>query len=134
MSEKTWVEELTTEACWKKLRDAEFGRLAFVVVDEVHILPINFAVKEDKLYFLTAEGTKLLGVVMGAPVAFEIDEYDEDAATSVVVRGTARLLPEDEAHLADDLVSLPWVLPETPKYNVVCIDPTVVTGRRFGRV
>ena len=43
------------------------------------------------------------------------------------------LLPEDEAHAADDLDDLPWVLPETPKYNVVRIEPAVVSGRHFRR-
>ena len=134
MDERPQLEELTTQECWDMLRGIDFGRLAFVVVDEVHIVPVNYAVKEERLYFLTAEGTKLLGVVMGSPVAFEIDTYEDEAATSVVVRGSARLLPENEAHVADDLVSLPWVLPDTPKYNVVCIDPLIVTGRRFARV
>lgn len=133
MDEGTQVEELTTQECWEMLRDEDLGRLAFRVVDEVHILPINYAVRGESLLFLTAEGTKLLGVVMESSVALEIDSYDDETARSVVVRGSARLLPEDEAHVADDLMTLSWVLPETPKYNVVCIDPKVVTGRRFRR-
>ena len=133
MEDQEQVQELTAHECWEALRDHELGRFAFRVVDEVHILPVNYAVRDDSLLFLTAEGTKLLGVVMQAPVALEIDGYDEEAAWSVVVRGNARLLSESEAHEADDLEALPWVLPETPKYNVVRIEPTVVSGRRFRR-
>ena len=123
------VTELTSEECWKMLRDEEFGRLAYRLVDEVHITPINYAVDGDSLLFRTAEGNKLLAVVMGSEVAFEIDRYGEDSARSVVVRGTARLLPEDEAHRAENVPLRPWV--PTLKYNVVEITPKVVSGRAF---
>ena len=43
------------------------------------------------LLFRTAEGNKLLAVVMGSEVAFEIDRYDEESARSVVVRGHGTL-------------------------------------------
>ena len=123
------VSELTLEECWEMLRDEEFGRLAYRLVDEVHITPINYAVQEGSLLFRTAEGNKLLAVVMGSEVAFEIDRYDEESARSVVVRGTARLLPEDEAHRADNVPLRPWTT--TLKYNVVEIQPKIVSGRAF---
>jgi nitroimidazol reductase NimA-like FMN-containing flavoprotein (pyridoxamine 5'-phosphate oxidase superfamily) len=129
MSIEEPVTELSTTECWEMLHAEEFGRLAFRLVDEVHITPVNYAVDGDSLLFRTAEGSKLLGIVMGAPVAFEVDQYDEETARSVVVRGTARLLPEDEAHRADGLPLRPWV--PTEKYNVVEIVPTVITGRHF---
>jgi nitroimidazol reductase NimA-like FMN-containing flavoprotein (pyridoxamine 5'-phosphate oxidase superfamily) len=123
------VTELTSEECWEMLRNEEFGRLAYRLVDEVHITPINYAVEGGSLLFRTAEGNKLLAVVMGSEVAFEIDRYDEESARSVVVRGTARLLPEDEAHRADNVPLRPWTT--TLKYNVVEIQPKVVSGRAF---
>lgn len=123
------VTELTSEECWQMLRDEEFGRLAYRLVDELHITPINYAVEGDSLLFRTAEGNKLLAVVMGSEVAFEIDRYGEDSARSVVVRGTARMLPEHEEHRADNLALRPWV--PTLKYNVVEIQPKVVSGRAF---
>ena len=83
------VTELTSEECWEMLREEEFGRLAYRLVDEVHITPINYAVEGGSLLFRTAEGNKLLAVAMGSEVAFEIDRYGEDSARSVVVRGTS---------------------------------------------
>lgn len=118
------VTELTQEECWEMLREEEFGRLAYRLVDEIHITPINYAVDGSALLFRTAEGNKLLAVVMGSDVAFEIDHYGEDYARSVVVRGSARLLPEDEAHRAENVSLRPWV--QTVKYNVVEIEPKVV--------
>jgi nitroimidazol reductase NimA-like FMN-containing flavoprotein (pyridoxamine 5'-phosphate oxidase superfamily) len=123
------VTELTSEECWEMLREEEFGRLAYRLVDEVHITPINYAVEGGSLLFRTAEGNKLLAVAMGSEVAFEIDRYGEDSARSVVVRGTARLLPEDEAHRAENVALRPWV--PTLRYNVVEIEPKVVSGRAF---
>ncbi|GAB2772872.1 pyridoxamine 5'-phosphate oxidase family protein [Nocardioides salsibiostraticola] len=123
------VTELTADECWEMLRGEEFGRLAYRLVDEIHITPINYAVEGGSLLFRTAEGNKLLAVVMGSEVAFEIDTYGEDSARSVVVRGTARLLPEDEAHRSEKVALRPWV--PTLKYNVVEITPRVVSGRAF---
>ncbi|MGN0065268.1 MAG: pyridoxamine 5'-phosphate oxidase family protein [Nocardioides sp.] len=121
--------EMTPQECWDFLREQEFGRLAFHLADEVHITPINYAVDHETLLFRTAPGSKLLGIVMNEDVAFEIDQYTETHATSVILRGRARLLEEDEAHRSDNLRLRPWV--DTEKYNVVEILPTQVSGRNF---
>lgn len=123
------ITTLTTEECWDLLRSHELGRLAFHLADEVHLVPVNYAVDEDTLLIRTAEGSKLLGVVMNPDVAFEIDDYDEGTAISVVVRGRAEVLDEHEEHRAEELPLRPWV--SSLKYNVVEITPTRVTGRRF---
>ena len=123
------VTVLSHEECWDLLREAEFGRLAFRMSDAVHLVPVNYAVDEDRLLFRTAEGDKLLGVVMHPDVVFEIDDYDERSAHSVVLRGIARRLEEDEEHRADEIGLRPWL--GTVKYNVVEIRPTSVSGRAF---
>jgi nitroimidazol reductase NimA-like FMN-containing flavoprotein (pyridoxamine 5'-phosphate oxidase superfamily) len=128
MSEE-FATQLSQDECWDLLREEELGRLAFRMVDEVHIAPVNFAVDHDTLLFRTAGGEKLLAVAMGSEVAFEVDRWTEDTARSVVVRGTARILSEHEEHRAESLPLRPWV--GTPKYNVVEITPRVVTGRSF---
>lgn len=129
MADDERVTELSTQECWEMLRENEFGRLAFRLVDEVHITPINYAVDHETLLFKTAEGNKLLSVAMGSEVAFEIDEYDDDSARSVVVRGIPRLLGEDEEHREENVALRPWV--GTLKYNVVEIAPQKITGRAF---
>ena len=129
MSEENPISVLSTEECWDLLRAHEFGRLAFHLADEVHLTPVNYAVDGETLLFRTAEGSKLLGVEMNADVAFEIDEFDEHHATSVVLRGVARRLPEDEAHRAENIPLRPWV--PTLKYDVVEIRPSQISGRAF---
>lgn len=129
MSEENPITDLTTEECWEFLRSQEFGRLAFHLADEVHITPVNYAVDGETLLFRTAEGSKLLGVVMNADVAFEIDSFDEAHAKSVILRGTARQLDELEEHRAENVPLRPWV--PTLKFNVVEITPTEISGREF---
>lgn len=120
---------ITTERCWDLLEDEEFGRLAYRLVDEVHLVPINYVVDGRSLLFRTSEGNKLLAAALESDVAFEIDWYDATAAWSVVARGRLRMLGEDEQHRADGLPLHPWV--PTLKYDVVELTPEVVTGREF---
>ena len=129
MSEQEPIGVMTPDECWDMLRSHEFGRLAFHLAGEVHLTPINYAVDHDTLLFRTAEGSKLLAVEMNPDVAFEIDEVDEEHASSVVVRGNARHLGEDEEHRAENVPLRPWV--PTLKYDVVEIRPTEISGRRF---
>jgi nitroimidazol reductase NimA-like FMN-containing flavoprotein (pyridoxamine 5'-phosphate oxidase superfamily) len=112
------------------LHAQEFGRLAFHLLDEVHIVPLNYAVDQDRrIIFRTAEGSKLLGLTINDDVAFEVDEFSEDLATSVVLRGRARHLEGRDADATDQLPLRPWV--NTAKYNVVAIEVDEINGRRF---
>lgn len=120
---------MSLEECWEALRGREFGRLAFHLLGDVHITPLNYAVDGETLLFRTAQGNKLLGVVMHGPVALEIDELTGDEAWSVVVRGSARVLEGQEAHRAEALPLRPWVGDD--KEIVVEIAPEEVSGRRF---
>jgi len=130
MTDHDPVSLMTDEECWEMLREHEFGRLAFHLVDEVHIVPMNYAVDDDnRLVFRTAEGAKLLGLTINADVAFEIDDFGGEMAQSVVVHGRARILEGRDADATDTLPLRPWV--DTAKFNVVAVEPEQVTGRRF---
>ncbi len=130
MTDHDPVHVMTDAECWEMLEENEFGRLAFHLVDEVHIVPMNYAVDEHRrLVFRTAEGSKLLGLTINADVAFEIDEFGADLARSVIVRGRARVLEGREADVTDELPLRPWV--DTAKFNVIAVEVDEVTGRRF---
>jgi nitroimidazol reductase NimA-like FMN-containing flavoprotein (pyridoxamine 5'-phosphate oxidase superfamily) len=123
------IAELSTEECWELLELEEFGRLAYRLVDEVHMVPINYLADAGALLFRTASGNKLLAAALHSDVAFEIDWHDERTAWSVVVRGELRRLSEDEVHLVEDRLREPWV--PALRYDVVRLAPVSVTGRRF---
>ena len=120
---------LTAEQCWVLLDQEEFGRLAYRLVDEVHVVPINYVTDGRSVVFRTAAGSKLFAAALGTDVAFEIDWHDDQSAWSVVVRGRIRILGEDEEHRADSLPLRPWVSGSRP--NVVELSPDEVTGRWF---
>ncbi|WP_392543533.1 pyridoxamine 5'-phosphate oxidase family protein [Oryzobacter telluris] len=130
MTDHTPVTELTTEACWELLHEQELGRLAFHLADEVHLVPVNYAVDHDRrLVLRTAEGSTLLGLTMDADVAFEVDEVTDDVARSVVIRGRAHELHGAEADAVDQLPLRPWV--DGVRSTVVAIEVDELSGRRF---
>lgn len=123
--------ELGPDECWALLRAEEMGRLAYHLVDEVHVVPINYAVDDGELLFRTTAGNKLLAAALGSEVALEIDWHEDDRAWSVLARGRLRVLDEVEEHRLDGLSLRPWV--PTLKYDVVGLRPTAITGRAFDR-
>ena len=126
------VEEMSAAECWMLLSRASLGRLAVTVGDEIDIFPVNFVVSDGSLLFRTAPGSKLLELTVNPHVAFEADEYDDEFAASVVVKGEAqRVEAQHEVDAADALPLTPWI--PTLKYRWVRIVPRSVTGRRFAR-
>lgn len=122
---------LDEATCWQLLAGEEVGRLAVAVAHQPDIYPVNFAVVDSTIVFRTAEGTKLLALVIGPEVAFEVDGFDAEAGTawSVVVKGHA-----EEVALYDELDDaafpvFPWSA--TPKGHVVRVIAEEVSGRRF---
>ena len=61
---------------------------------------------------------------------FEVDEYTDTDAWSVIVRGAAhRLDSAEEVRAADRLPLRPWT--PTLKYNYIEIVPDEISARRF---
>lgn len=116
--------------CWQLLEARELGRLAVSVADRPDIYPITYRAYEGRVYFRTAQGSKLLELTINGHVALEIDDVGADSAVSVVLHGTARQLDDDEEIAAVSQLSLrPRVGDDKPVY--VEITPEAVTGRRF---
>lgn len=122
------VTELSQEQCWEHLYSARFGRIATMDGDEIEITPVNLVADDEKVYFRTARGTKLLHLVLDEHVAVQVDHVQGGEAWSVLVRGTARQLtdPEETARV-DELPLRPWL--ETTKLEYVEVAPSKVTGR-----
>lgn len=123
---------LTERECWDRLAEQQLGRLVTHVGDVLDVFPVNYTVDEHSLVFRTAEGSKLTEVTINEDVLFEVDEYTDTDAWSVVVRGRAhRLDTAAEVEAADRLPLKPWV--PTLKYNYVRIVPTSLSGRDIRR-
>lgn len=115
--------------CWDFLAAHRIGRLAIVIGGEPDIFPINYVVDDGAIVFRTAEGTKLLAVSLGGRMAFQVDEWGHDGATSVLAHGTARELECSERDAAEKLDLLPWV--PTLKTHWVRLEVESLAGRRF---
>lgn len=123
---------LSEKQCYERLGSHVLGRLVTRVGEIVDIFPVNYVLDGEEIVLRTAEGTKLLEMVVGGEVLFEIDHFDDVEAWSVVVRGSARLLETEPEILAADALPLKPMAP-TMKRNYVRITPNTVTGRMFER-
>lgn len=124
------IVNLTEDECREVLQRNTFGRLAVAVAGTPEIMPINYVADGDKLYFRTAEGSKLAALTINSDVAFETDEIGTEEAVSVIVQGQAReLRTPEEQEFAESLKLRPWI--DTRKSHVIEITPGEVTGRRF---
>lgn len=124
------IEVLKEDEALELMGDQQLGRLVVRIKDDFDIYPLNYVVNEGKIYFRTAEGSKLFTVSINDRVLFEADDHTEDKAWSVIVKGRARILEKtDEIQQADELPLKPWL--PTLKYNYVEITPEEISGRRF---
>ena len=123
------VERLSPEECWALLESETFGRLAYRLVDEVHIVPIDYLATGHTIHLRTGAGNKLLAAALSADVALEIDWRSAGAAWSVVARGRLRRLEPDE-HPSYVPSPRPWV--GAAPHEVIELVGGVVEGRRFG--
>lgn len=122
---------LDRDSCWQLLARAEVGRLAVSIARHPDIFPVNFAVVDESIVFRTAEGTKLVSIVVGPAVAFEVDGFDAERgeAWSVVVKGTASEVDVFDAPDDSAFPIFPWSA--TPKPRFVRITADSIDGRRF---
>jgi nitroimidazol reductase NimA-like FMN-containing flavoprotein (pyridoxamine 5'-phosphate oxidase superfamily) len=131
-SDDAVVSTLTEDECWNVLSRSHLGRLAVAVGGEPDIFPVNYVLDGPRVFFRTAPGAKLGELAANPRIAFEVDEYDDTYAASVVVKGVAKLLElQREIDAADALPLDPWI--PTLKYRWVRIAPVAITGRRFQR-
>jgi uncharacterized protein len=126
---KTASIEILHEAdCLTLLRGRTLGRVGFRHGEELLVLPVYYAVLDDKIVFRTAPGAKLDAAVLGMTVAFEVDQGSP--GWSVLVHGRAEEIRSDEervkarAHLGHD-----WPAGERERLMAIRIER--VTGRRL---
>ncbi len=124
------VTVLDEDHCWDLLAGAQVGRLATAVDRVPEIFPVNYAVDGESIVFRSAEGSKLLEIVLNDHVAFEADGWTDDGGWSVICRGTASIVTSSEELARVEALPLkPWV--PTVKTNFVRITVDELSGRRF---
>ena len=132
MTDQGSIEELDEAACWARLGSRRVGRLAVSVNNRPDIFPVNYVLDDRTVVVQTAPGFKLAAAVLGAGVAFEVDDIDEatHSGWSVVLHGSASEVTSVEDLLeAEDLHVGPWAGGE--KNHFIRIQVDEITGRRI---
>jgi uncharacterized protein len=122
---------LTEEECRGLLCTQSVGRIAVSVGALPAILPVNYAVVDDDIVFLTGEGLKLRAALENTVVGFEVDSLDEalDYGWSVLVVGVAREVTEAERDGIAPIRVSPWAGGD--RTHLVRIHPEMISGRRI---
>ena len=128
------LEVIDEATCWRLLVRAAFGRIAFFYADQLHVLPVNAAVKGGRVILRVPEGSLIAAAGNGAMVAFESDEIDRsvESGWSVLVRGPMWDVTDTPATAAwHELTVRTWAPGGRGRW--MCIEPTTVTGRILTR-
>lgn len=90
-----------SQQCWSLLRQTSIGRLAFTVEGRPDVLPVNYKVDQETIFFRTGNGTKFSALEGNAYVALEANAVSAEFGTawSVVVKGRAVLANSTNASL-----------------------------------
>jgi nitroimidazol reductase NimA-like FMN-containing flavoprotein (pyridoxamine 5'-phosphate oxidase superfamily) len=125
---------LTVDECRSLLvtHRPRLGRLAFVTGEWPLVLPMNYALDGDVVYFRTAAGRKLFAASRYARVTFQVDHVDEvwEDGWSLLAFGWLRVV-DDRAELARvrHLPLRPWAGGDKPHFLALDIDS--LSGRRI---
>lgn len=130
MANQPPITRLDEAEAWQLLGSAQVGRLATVIERQPDIFPVNFVLDGPAVVFRTAEGSKLLQLIVNSGVAFEVDSWTDSTGWSVVVKGHAHEVTEwDDLARIERLPLKPWV--PTVKTHFIRIAVDQIEGRRF---
>jgi uncharacterized protein len=129
------LEILSLAQCLSLLRSRPLGRLAYLDAGSPTVVPVNHLVDGSSVVLRSFAGGKLDAAIVGAPVAFQLDDHDPARGTgwSVLVKGRADLVEDEEriARYASELES--WAVTPGSTVTWIRIVPDEVSGRRLRR-
>lgn len=126
------LEILSEHECRALLGRGGVGRVAITLGALPAVLPVNYALLEGAIVFLTGEGTKLRAALDRAVVAFEVDEIDAPRRQgwSVLAVGVAAEITDDEELTRARRLNL-QPLAGGDRSHFVRIQPEFLSGRRI---
>lgn len=128
------AKELTQAECYALLSKTAVGHIAFVNGSGQQLIPVNFIVLDELVYFRTVYTGILADLAPGhSDVAFGVDHHDDASRTgwNVTVRGSARQV-EDRATINKVLGNpnlRPWA--GGVRSTVIEVRPESVAGRKI---
>jgi nitroimidazol reductase NimA-like FMN-containing flavoprotein (pyridoxamine 5'-phosphate oxidase superfamily) len=129
---RTGMQMIDRDGCLELLlaHQQGIGRLALVEGNKPTIMPVNYAMVDDRIVFRTGPGSKLDAAWRMGAVAFEVDRIDHEVGSgwSVVVRGRADLVTDHRQLVLLGRTALEPSIAGTDTW--VMIHPETITGRR----
>jgi uncharacterized protein len=122
---------LSEAECRELLQQHTVGRVGWQAPDGPSILPVNYAFRENTVYFRTMAYGELASLARRSRVAFEVDGIDEASGSgwSVLVRGsTEGVTPSWTLTSLWAEGPVPWAGGNRTLF--IAITPTSITGRR----
>ncbi|MEZ2391354.1 pyridoxamine 5'-phosphate oxidase family protein [bacterium RCC_150] len=124
-------DELSEEKCWELLRSTTTGRFGFVQDGRVMILPVNYVVDQQAIYFRTAEDGPISEAVPSSESSFQIDESraDRSEGWSVLVSGPSSRVEDPDllTRLWGKVMAEPWA--GGSRNQFIRIEPSKLSGR-----
>lgn len=117
--------------CLRLLAISRVGRVAYNSPDGPVVVPVNGRVHGTSVYLRTREGSALADALRDGVASYQVDGFDDfhQAGWSILLRGRARWIEEDELPEYESEWPLPWAAGERDVN--VRIDATEITGRRL---
>ena len=130
--DRNGLEVLTRDDCLRLLALSRVGRV--VVTDRAlpAAFPVNFALLDGDVVFLTTSGSKLDAAESENVVAFEVDDIDpvSQSGWSVLVQGLARVIVDPGELAAAEALRLQSWAPSADR-RFVRVRTELVSGRRL---
>src|SRR5690349_15035035 len=123
---------LEREECLELLRGHYLGRIGLSVGALPVVVPVNYAVDEDRIVLCSEPGLKLQAARKGVVACLEIDDFDplEHSGWSVLVTGRLdELTDPTEIKRTQRLPLAPWAPMSDPHY--LTLSTELVSGRRL---
>lgn len=125
------AEELSQERCWDLLRSNTTGRFGFLQQGRVMILPVNYLVDGQSIYFRTAGDGSIAEAVPSLESSLQIDDSraDRSEGWSVLVSGASSRVEDQDllTRLWGKVMAEPWAGGERNLF--IRIHAESVTGR-----
>ncbi|WP_284974914.1 pyridoxamine 5'-phosphate oxidase family protein [Arthrobacter sp. efr-133-TYG-104] len=125
------TDELSQEQCWELLRSYTTGRFGFVQEGRIMILPVNYLVDGQSIYFRTSEDGSISEAVPSLETSFQIDDSRpaRSEGWSVLISGPSSRVEDPDllTRLWGKNMAEPWG--GGARYLFIRIQGYRVTGR-----
>lgn len=130
--DRNGLEILPRDECLRLLATKSIGRIGLTVGALPTVLPVNYRLIGDRIYFRTGNTERLRAATTCAVVAFEVDHIDEEHhhGWTVVVTGVTEPIEHRDIVERLESIGVPQWAP-IPQTRLVSLSTDVISGRRL---